>query len=75
MAATSGERMAMMGVLFYRRFFLAAVGFVAVAVVAPLAVDIQWYLLGGMWWLAIFVPGLSLHRERVRRSADQTVVV
>jgi hypothetical protein len=70
LALTSGIGFAMMGVVFYRRFFAFALLFMTVLVVAPLVPDIQWTLLGLAWCVALFVPGLSMHLERRRRRQD-----
>jgi uncharacterized iron-regulated membrane protein len=32
----------------------------------------QWYLLAALWWLALLVPGVVLHREKLRRLADDS---
>jgi len=69
-AMTSGIAFAMMGVVFYRRYVIVAALFVPVMLVGPLIPDIQWLLLGLVWWVGLFVPGLAMHRERRRRVAD-----
>lgn len=71
MALNSGFGFAMMGVVFYRRFFHVAAMFLVAAVVCPWVGPVgQWYLLAGLWWLAMIVPGLLLHRERLRRLSN-----
>jgi hypothetical protein len=61
----------MMGIVFYRRFLAVGGLFLAVTVVAALVPDYQWWLIGAAWWLAMFIPGLSAHRERMRRQHDE----
>jgi hypothetical protein len=71
MALNSGFGFAMMGVVFYRRFFYVAAIYLAAAVACPWVGPVrQWYLLAALWWLAMFVPGVVLHREKLRRLAD-----
>jgi hypothetical protein len=31
---------------------------------------VQWWLIGAAWWLAMFIPGLTAHRERLRRQQN-----
>jgi hypothetical protein len=71
MALNSGFAFAMMGVVFYRRFFHVAVVFLAAAMACPWVGSVrQWYLLAALWWLAMIVPGVVLHREKLRRSSN-----
>jgi hypothetical protein len=74
LAMTSGIGFAMMGVVFYRRFLGIAALFMLVMLVAPLALGLQWTLLGLAWWVGLFVPGLSMYRERRRRLQDESEV-
>jgi hypothetical protein len=69
---TSGIGFAMMGVIFYRRFFAFAALFLAVTVLAPVVEDVQWGLLGVAWGTALFIPGVAMHREYRRRIRDDT---
>jgi hypothetical protein len=69
MALTSGIGFSMMGVVFYRRFFLVATLFLLVALLAPLLPGVQWLLLAAVWWAAMFVPGLVMHHEKRGRAA------
>jgi hypothetical protein len=71
-AATSGIGFAMMGAVFSRRFFWPAAVFLALALVTapPAAAAFSWYLIAGVWWAAMFVPGVALDRERRRRMSD-----
>lgn len=64
MAMNSGIGFAMMGLIFYRRFFIFSALFLVVMVVAPALPQIQWLILGLVWWSAMFLPGLAMHRER-----------
>ncbi len=68
MAITSGIGFAMTGVVFYRQFLAFAALFVLVAILAPLVPGVQWTLLGVAWWVALFLPGLVMHRERAQRA-------
>lgn len=70
MAATSGIGFAMMGVVFYRRFFSVALAFLAIALAVslPAVQPYQWYLMAAAWWAAMFVPGVSLFLEKRRRE-------
>jgi hypothetical protein len=71
MALTSGFGFAMMGVVFYRRFFYVAALYLAASIACPWVGPVrQWYLLAALWWLAMIVPGVVLHREKLRRLAD-----
>jgi hypothetical protein len=71
MALNSGIGFAMMGVVFYRRFFYVAALYWAAGVACPWVGPVrQWYLLAALWWLAMIVPGVVLHREKLRRLAD-----
>ncbi len=67
-AMTSGIGYALMGVVFYRRFFIHGAVFLAVMVAAAIFPEAQWLLIGGAWWLAGFLPGVSFHRERRERE-------
>jgi len=72
-AATSGIGFAMMGVVFSHRFLGLAAAFLLVALVTPLSAvsAVVWYLIAGVWWVAMFVPGIILFRERRRRKRDE----
>ena len=76
-AMTSGFSFAMMGVVFYRRFLIYAAMFVVVMVLATIAPSWQWWLVGVAWWCTMFVPGVSMHRERKRRrhESDDTRIL
>jgi hypothetical protein len=67
---TSGIAFAMMGVVFYSRFFVVAAAFLvlAVAIAAPPVSGLQWYLIAAAWWAALFVPGMILFSEKRRRQ-------
>ena len=67
-AMTSGFSVAMMGIVFYRRFLIYAAMFVLVMVFATMIPSVQWWLVGVVWWCTMFIPGLSMHRERKRRQ-------
>jgi hypothetical protein len=71
-AITSGIGFAMMGVMFSKQFFSLAAAFLLVATVTPLAPvsGATWYLVAAVWWIAMFVPGVILTRERRRRMRD-----
>jgi len=68
-AITSGIGFAMMGVLFASRFFILAIAFLLVGLIAPLprVAPVTWYLIAAVWWVASFVPGVIFNRERKRR--------
>lgn len=66
-ALLSGVGFSLMGVIFYGRFVAYAVLFVAVAIASRWVGSWQWPMLGGVWWAALFVPGVYMHRELVRR--------
>jgi hypothetical protein len=68
-AMTSGFGFAMMGVVFARQFPFAFL-FFAVMLAGPLLPGLQWGLIGLLWWAAMFLPGLSMHREKLRRIRD-----
>ena len=72
-ATTSGIGFAMMGVVFSYRFFPLAAAFLLVALITPLPVvaPFTWYLIAAVWWTAMFVPGITLFRERQRRLRDE----
>ena len=40
------------------------------ATFAPFLPAVQWVLFGAVWWAALFIPGLSMHRENRRRLHD-----
>jgi len=67
LALTSGIGFAMMAVVFSRRFLPVAALFFLLMLLAPLLPAHQW-LLAAAWWLALFVPGLAMHRERRKRA-------
>ena len=69
-AMTSGLCVAMMGIVFYRRFLIYAAMFVLVMVFATLVPSVQWWLVGVVWWCTMFIPGLSMHRERKGRQLE-----
>jgi hypothetical protein len=71
-AMTSGMGFAMMGVVFFRQMPFAFL-FFAVMLAGPFLPGVQWALLGGLWWAAMFLPGLAMHREKRRRDADANV--
>lgn len=68
-AMTSGIGFSMMGVVFNRQFPYA-VYFLAILPACPLLPRVQWGLIGLGWWCAMFFPGLSMYREKRRRSQD-----
>jgi hypothetical protein len=71
MALNSGYGFAMMGVVFYRRFFYVAAMYGVAAIACPWVGPVrQWYVLAALAWLAMIVPGVVLHREKLRRLAD-----
>jgi hypothetical protein len=72
-ATTSGIGWAMMGVVFSYRFLALAVAFLLVALITavPAFSAATWYLIAGVWWIAMFVPGMTLFRERKRRMRDE----
>lgn len=72
-AATSGIGFAMMGVVFSSRFLALAAAFLLVALVTPLpaVAAFQWYVIAAAWWVASFVPGVIMFRERKRRMRDE----
>jgi hypothetical protein len=61
----------MMGIVFYLRFFAVAGVFLVVTVAAALLPSLQWWLIGGAWWLAMFPTGLSAHLEGQRRKQNE----
>jgi hypothetical protein len=69
-AMTSGIGFAMMGVVFYRRFFIFAALFLVVMLVGPFLPKFQWLLLAPVWWAATFIPGLNAYREKQLRDQD-----
>jgi hypothetical protein len=69
-ALTSGVGFAMMGVFFSRQLVFAFL-FLAVMLAGPFLPGVQWGLLALLWWAAMFLPGLSMHREKRRRAHDQ----
>jgi len=71
MAMNASFSFAVMGVVFYRAFFGVAALFMVAGLVAPLVGPVvQWYVLGGAWWVALMAPGVILHLERQRRETD-----
>jgi hypothetical protein len=70
-AMNCGIAFAMMGLVFYRRFFAAAAMFLVVMLAAAWWVDLQWWLVGGAWWLSLFVPGFAAFRELRGRKRDE----
>jgi hypothetical protein len=70
-AMTSGIGFAMMGVVFARQWVFAFL-FLAVMLAGPYLPGVQWGLIGLLWWAAMFLPGLSMHREKRRRAHDAT---
>src|SRR5947209_19936818 len=68
-AMTSGIGFAMMGVVFARQWVFAFL-FLAVMLAGPYLPGAQWGLIGLLWWAAMFLPGLSMHREKRRRAHD-----
>jgi hypothetical protein len=66
---TSGIGFAMMGVVFSRQIVFAVL-FLALMVAGPFLPGVQWGLIGLLWWAAMFLPGLSMHREKLRRAHD-----
>jgi hypothetical protein len=70
-ALTSGIGFSMMGVVFYRRFFIMAAVFLAIAFAAAALPAVQWYMLAAAWWCAMFVPGLFMFLEKRRRQQDE----
>jgi hypothetical protein len=70
-AMTSGFGFAMMGVVFSRQFPFAFL-FLAVMLAGPFLPGLQWGLIAVLWWAAMFLPGLSMYREKRRRAHDAT---
>jgi hypothetical protein len=70
-AMTSGIGFAMMGVVFARQWVFAFL-FLVVMLAGPYLPGVQWGLIGLLWWAAMFLPGLSMHREKRRRANDAT---
>jgi hypothetical protein len=73
-AMTSGIGFAMMGVVFSRQF-PAAAAFLVITVVSPLLrpwPGTQWLLIGAAWWAALFLAGLAMYREKLRRARDES---
>src|SRR5262249_45097134 len=70
-ALTTGFSFAMMGVVFSRQWVFAVI-FLVVAAIAPVLPGVQWGLIGVGWWSAMFIPGLSMHLEKRRRTRDET---
>jgi hypothetical protein len=68
---TSGIGFAMMGVVFARQLPFAFL-FLAVMLAGPFLPGAQWGLIGLLWWLALFLPGLGMYREKRRRDRDAT---
>ena len=69
-ALNCGICFSMMGIVFYRQFLLVSVLFLIVTVAAAAWPQVQWWLIGGAWWVATFVPGICAHRERLGRQKD-----
>ena len=44
----------------------------AVMLAGPFLPGVQWGLIALLWWAAMFLPGLSMHREKRRRAHDTT---
>lgn len=70
-ALNCGICFAMMGLVFYRRFLAVGGVFLVTAVAAAAWPSVQWWLIGAAWWLSMFVPGVTAHRERLRRQQDE----
>ena len=72
-----GMSFALMGVVFNKQFFAVAVLFMVVMLVAAAWQPIQWYVIGAAWFVAMFIPGVIMHREKLRRQkhGDQTRIV
>lgn len=70
-AMSCGLAFAMMGLVFYRRFLLAAGLFLVVMLAAAWLPNIQWWLVGAAWWLALFIPGFTAFRELRERQRDE----
>jgi hypothetical protein len=68
---TSGIGFAMMGVVFSRQIPFAVLFFLAM-LMGPFLPGVQWGLIAVLWWAAMFVPGLSMYREKRRRECDAT---
>lgn len=68
---TSGIAFAMMGVVFSRQLPYAFL-FLGLMIASPFLPGIQWLLIGIVWWCALFFPGLSMHREKLRRAKDES---
>jgi hypothetical protein len=68
---TSGIGFAMMGVVFSRQWPFAFL-FLAVMLAGPFLPGVQWGLIALLWWAAMFLPGLDLHREKRRRDRHAT---
>ena len=61
----------MMGIVFYRRFLVVAGLFLGVTLAAASLPDLQWWLIGAAWWLAMFIPGVDALRELGQRQQDE----
>lgn len=69
-AMGSGFGFAMNGVIFNRKFFYSAALFMAAMLAAAAWPAVQWWIIGACWWVALIVPGVSFHREKMRRRKD-----
>ena len=70
-AMNCGICFTMMGIVFYRHFSRWAACFSRSRWWPRCVPDYQWWLIGATWWLAMFVPGLTAHREHLRRQHDE----
>jgi hypothetical protein len=70
-AMNCGMAFAMMGIVFYRRFLLAGVAFLIAMVAVLWRADLQWWIIGGTWWICMFVPGLFAHLEMRSRKRNE----
>jgi hypothetical protein len=68
-AMTSGIGFAMMGVVFRRQLSFAFL-FLAAMLAGPYLPATQWLVLGVLWWAAMMLPGIEMHREKRRRDRD-----
>ncbi|MEX2315617.1 MAG: hypothetical protein WD669_00590 [Pirellulales bacterium] len=68
---------AMMGIVFYKRFLAVGALFLLVTLLAAWMPNLQWWLIGAAWWLAMFVTGLSAHREFLlrRQHVERTTIL
>jgi len=70
LSMTTGISFAMMGILFNRIFLAFAPLFMGLMLLAPFVQDAQWILFGALWWIGLFVPGLAMHRVKLRRLKE-----